>query len=293
MNKQHNILYIMGTGRTGTTILEILLSNTPAIRGLGEVTKLFRDGFFRNETCSCGQPFSTCSHWKPVRDQFLGMSCDDIRRCMDTVRFFDWHTNFFAHWAGVGFEERFQLYGTINDRIYRSMGESWEGRYLLDSSKYAGRALGLQRMYPGRVKILCMTRSPQGLISSFRKRDAGEQKPKSLPNVVAYYSYVLLCCRLVARKRGMDVLHMRYEDLLQDPVRELGRIGNWLSLDLSPSQGKIERNEPLARGHIITGNRLRRQRELRFSGDHSRGRSTPVEGVASACMNGVRALLGF
>jgi hypothetical protein len=293
MEQQPGILYIMGTGRTGTTILEVLLTNTPSITGLGEVTKLFRDGFLRNGLCSCGRPFRDCDRWKPVREQFEGASCSDLNSFMETMRFFDWHTHFLAHCANICFEDRFSLYKKINESIYRSMGDAWGGEYLLDSSKYAGRALSLHRSYPGRVKVLCMTRSPQGLIKSFRKKDTGEQKPKSIPDVVAYYSYVLLCCRLVSRRSDMDVLPLRYEDLLNHPIRELERLGGWIGVDLAPTMEKLRKGEPLRVGHILTGNRLRMQKELRFVREPPPEPSTVGEGVASFFMNGVRSFLGF
>ena len=43
MNLPINLLYIMGTGRSATTILEIILTNNPKITGVGEVTHIFRD----------------------------------------------------------------------------------------------------------------------------------------------------------------------------------------------------------------------------------------------------------
>src|SRR5687767_4385545 len=48
------ILYVMGTGRSGTTILEVLLTNEEGITSTGEVKHIFRDAFVRDLQCACG-----------------------------------------------------------------------------------------------------------------------------------------------------------------------------------------------------------------------------------------------
>ena len=44
-NSIPDILYIMGPGRSGTTVLHILLANNPGFFGMGEITHVFRDAF--------------------------------------------------------------------------------------------------------------------------------------------------------------------------------------------------------------------------------------------------------
>jgi len=61
-----DIIYIMGTGRSGTTILEVLLTNNARIVGAGELKHIFRDGFLANRQCSCGHATLDCAMWSAV-----------------------------------------------------------------------------------------------------------------------------------------------------------------------------------------------------------------------------------
>ena len=60
------LIYVMGTARSGTTILEILLGNNPGIANLGEVSHIFAHGFIRNDDCACGHPARECPVWGEV-----------------------------------------------------------------------------------------------------------------------------------------------------------------------------------------------------------------------------------
>ena len=62
------VLYIMGTARSGSTILEILLSKGKGVFGAGELTSLIQDGFIENKQCSCGSSCADCDVWGRVSE---------------------------------------------------------------------------------------------------------------------------------------------------------------------------------------------------------------------------------
>jgi len=65
MNTQ--IVYIMGRGHSGSTVLDLLLGNSPDIESVGELVS----GMGRyDEQCSCGSPFGNCMYWQAVRSAF-------------------------------------------------------------------------------------------------------------------------------------------------------------------------------------------------------------------------------
>lgn len=49
-------IYILGFGHSGSTLLDIMLSNHPNVIGVGEIYKLHRYGWIANEDrrCACG-----------------------------------------------------------------------------------------------------------------------------------------------------------------------------------------------------------------------------------------------
>ena len=63
--KKIKILYITGTGRSGSTLLNRLLDLHPRIFGVGEIFHL--DAYYmHNDLCSCGQPVRECPIWSRV-----------------------------------------------------------------------------------------------------------------------------------------------------------------------------------------------------------------------------------
>ena len=60
------IIYIMGTGRSGTTILEVLLGSQDKVVQAGEITHIFKDGIQRSIACACGSLAEKCPLWGSV-----------------------------------------------------------------------------------------------------------------------------------------------------------------------------------------------------------------------------------
>ncbi len=288
-----DILYIMGTGRSGTTILEILLSNNPGIFGVGEVTNIFQDGFTDDETCSCGKPTSACEHWSSVRQQCNWKEAD-ISNLNQLFVDIAWHTQFPKVASGLVTRNKKVIFSKTNECLFQSSADISDANIVVDSSKYAGRALELARAFPQSVKIICLTRSPAGLINAFKKTDAAEQKPKSLSGTIYYYLYTLACFRIVAWLLKSRVLRIRYEDMIANPDQTLCRIESWGGIDLSQTKSILKEKKWLETGHIVTGNRLRRQGRVKFKpgGQHPKAEGFLTRSVVSL-MNFYRSILGF
>ncbi len=64
MSKQ-TVIYILGSGHSGSTILQYLLAAYPGVIGLGEVSALAHQNklSLANEKCSCGYSIFACQLW--------------------------------------------------------------------------------------------------------------------------------------------------------------------------------------------------------------------------------------
>ena len=59
------VIYLVGMGRSGSTLTDILLDAHSRIQGLGGVRRLAH--YARNKPCPCGAPtFGDCSFWSRV-----------------------------------------------------------------------------------------------------------------------------------------------------------------------------------------------------------------------------------
>jgi hypothetical protein len=287
------ILYIMGTGRTGTTILEILLANNPGMVGVGEAKHIFRDGFIRNLPCACGRAGLECELWSRV----LEMSGWNLRECEDRGRLVEHvesHARFPFVWLGAARARSLERYRRTHETLFRAVGAITHAQVIVDSSKYAGRALLFARLFPDRVKVLCITRSAAGMLKAFQKVNDGEQRPKGRLAVAAYYLYVLACMRVVRRRLGERCFEITFEELNSDPAVVLARIERWSGWSLVCAREKVASGGLLSVGHIVTGNRLRRKGAVRFEPSAAMiGRQSVGERRLAAALERCRRWLGF
>ena len=283
MNKLPQILYVMGTGRSGTTIMDILLSDNPRFLGAGEITHVFQDGIIDQKLCSCGQTMADCMVWGRV---FTEMGTETPADMVKLMRSMEAHITFPLVALRLLKRKKQQLYASINRRLFCRLADS-DFDVVIDSSKYAGRGLLLARFFPQNVRVICVTRSPAGLINSFQKQDT-EQPPKSLIATFAYYLYALACfsyCRLFL---GKNFIPVKYEDMVSDPIGVLERIENRSGLDCSRSKDCLRNDDDLQVGHIITGNRIRKQGKVKFQ----KGGSVPVLAGPARLVAGVMNIYG-
>lgn len=270
------VIYIMGYGRSGSTLLDLVLGNHPQITSAGELSSYaeWRD---RNLDCACGEKILDCAFWSAVEEKtrlpFDSETEQKLRLAVEPRR-----------------QARFLVEGRISPSVLSEYRDLMESRFqaiakasgnsvIVDSSKSAGMALGrayaLQQHTGLDVRVIHLVRDGRGVVWSALKRPGSpERKP-------AHKSRFMMALRTSASWRIANqttlgiaekldpgtVVRLRYEDFVAQPARELSRIGELAGMDLSPVIDKVEGEEPLAPGHNIAGNRLRFQGNIGLAPD--------------------------
>ena len=157
------VIYIMGPGRCGTTLLDVLLSNSDDITSCGELTHIFRDGFMSNQRCSCGEVARNCKVWSRLL-KISGWNQANITHLSRLFALFSSHRVFPLNYLGLLGKTRCSDYAVANETLFSSIAGISKSKVIVDSSKYAGRALALTAQYPDRVFIISMTREPVGVL---------------------------------------------------------------------------------------------------------------------------------
>ena len=106
-------------------------------------------------------------------------------------------------------------------------------RVLLKSPPHTGRVEVLSRLFPG-AKFIHITRNPYSLFSSTMRlwRSLDEVQGLQFPNNIGLEEYVFDCltrmyCGLADQRQRLDsaaIYDLRYEDLVADPVGEVGKV---------------------------------------------------------------------
>lgn len=242
-------IYVMGAGRSGTTLLSIMLGAHPAAGVRGELLQ-FAEYWRRNLECSCGRHVRDCGHWIEAGS---GLPGDDAASAAeyDCVV-----SDAERHWRVAQYllapRTAARAYVDALRRLFVALGSSG---MVIDASKYVARALVLNAIPDFRVGYVYIVRDARGVLHSFSKP---VQRPKSALAAALYYVLVNGAAQLAVwtRLRGRAI-KVRYEDLVADPARELERIGRFLGLDMSGVIASIAGGEPLDIGHMVSGNRIR------------------------------------
>jgi len=272
-------------------MLEVLLSNSNGITSCGELTHIFRDGFISNQRCSCGELTCDCKEWS-LRLEKLEWDRVDITRLAKLFSLFSSHVLFPLIFLGLLGSVRRAEYANANKALFTSITGTTQSNVIVDSSKYAGRALELAAQYPDKVYIIAMTRSPENVLHSFTKI-VPEQEPKSTLATMLYYCYALFCMRLVCLRRGVKFRKISYESLCASPLKVLSEIEDFCGVNLEHTKSKIESDTALEIGHIVTGNRIRHQNTIKFRCKLEEHEVSVTERLVTTLMSCWRRLLGF
>src|SRR5690348_5991619 len=72
MTLRPKVLFIVGTGRIGSTIIEQILGQTDGFWPTGELYRIWQDGLIEGDFCGCGEPLPECPFWRSVLVKAFG-----------------------------------------------------------------------------------------------------------------------------------------------------------------------------------------------------------------------------
>ncbi len=265
------VVYIAGYGRSGSTLLDMLLGNHARMFGAGELTWLFREANSKQSRCSCGQQVLQCEFWRDVLHRVsLRIGHDDWQRAAvvseNTERLGCLHRPT---------SEYVQQWTATYEAMRAVSGKPW----IVDSSKSTRRGhyrlqLVGQHM-PGRLKIIHLVRDPRAVMwsvarGSNRKIEGGNRKRGRAGGMTrGLLSWILTNLAveyLLRRNSNWSTLRIRYEDFVSNTDDGLNRLGDFLELDMTEVIRQIRDGDSFPSGHGICGNRMRRSGKvvLRF-----------------------------
>jgi hypothetical protein len=256
MTKKIKVIYVMGEGRSGSTILDLLLSNHKRIVGAGELWSFYTGTDTTTGLCTCGLPFKDCNFWQLVRQRYLneigGSSIEPIR---NQRRYYDRLMWVFPRLLGVH-ERGFNDYCKSLFSIYKVLAEVSQKEVIVDSTKHIGRAVNLLKCPGIDVFLIHLVRDGRGVIWSRlrdKERDPSLNRKGPLLSTLVWMTKNVLAS-LVGYFARDRIIKLRYEDLISAPVKELSRIGKLCGLDMDGVLHNLSEKNIHRMGHQIGGN---------------------------------------
>ena len=232
------ILYIAGAGRSGSTLLAMLLGGLPGCTAVGELRHIWERGVLGNRLCGCGEPFHDCPFWSQVgQTAFGGWDGVDAERQAARLMRVGRQRHFPLVAAGAGsarFRAELEAYAGLQARVYRAVAAVSGDAAIVDSSKSPVYALTL-RTAGLDVDVIHLVRDSRAVAYSWTRSRAMQDTaaPEYMPTFGPAWSSLTWMSNNLAvdavRGRGLRPRVVRYERLVAGPARELvGALGDGL-----------------------------------------------------------------
>ncbi len=259
------VLYIGGSGRSGSTLVGRILGQIPGFVDAGELSALAWAGVRENRLCGCGRPFDVCPFWTRVGAEAYGGWADTDAERLQRASAISDLDGLRAIMNGGTFPHR--AHHRHLAQLYEAISREAGGSIVVDSSKAPRRAALLASIPELDVRAIHLVRDSRGVAYSWskvvRRPDVPDQDVEMLrlsaPQVAARWIQHNTMMEMLGAR--IPVARLGYERFLADPRAELERALCRLMPELRPDaltflSGRMVHLEP---NHTVMGNPMRMQ----------------------------------
>jgi len=220
--KTIKVIYIAGSGRSGSTILDRVLGSLEGVFSLNEIYRIWQDGFIENNLCSCGKPFTVCPFWSAVvADAIKDQS--HIGRHFALSSGVEHSRHFPGLYTGMTskkFKAKVEDYTEILRKLFFAIAKFSGEEIIVDSSKIPSRALILSRVPGIEVHILHVVRDVRAVVHAWQKNKYNPARRVSMRRYPAYRTIFFWIMRnafseLLSSK--LPYVRVSYEDFASNP----------------------------------------------------------------------------
>lgn len=274
------MVYIVGYGRSGSTVLDALLGNHPAACNLGELGRLPGAAWLADGSgahCACGVPARECPFWCAVRARWEAAGGDPGRYARLAARLEGSRARTLALFLGrLPRGRAVEAWAEDTLRLLQAIRATSGKELLIDSSKSPARALLLGRL--GALDLFGLHLVRDGRAVAWSLARAFERDPRSgveralaarspARTALAWSVVNRAAERALSRLPPERRLRLRYEDYVADLARALAPLEPFVGPGLVALARAVAAGQPLAPGHTVTGNRLRLGGAIELRGD--------------------------
>ena len=267
------VVYILSNGRSGSTLLDLLLGTHPKVWTLGEAHMLPLDVRIKDShPCGCGARYPDCRFWHPILSK-IPMDVGDypiqyFREQGGGARSLRW-----GHLSSVmrgrvqkKWEKAAEEYGKVNARFYRQVWRAAEEHrgspiaWLVDASKDPYRLSWLRSSGLFHLRVIHLMKDPRAFVYSMVQRILRDNPPsnKSMRQIIRFAgrwvvenSLFSQMCRVGYAED--ETYFLRYEELATKPQETLEALCRWLGLEFMNNVEQFRKYT----NHAIGGNKMR------------------------------------
>jgi hypothetical protein len=262
------VLYILGWGRSGTTVLDNILGEADDVFSCGELNFLWRRGLEIGGTCGCGDPVRDCVVWSDVLATAFGK---DWARTLHVDRILRWYSRTIrvrrtrqllrTSPDGVSPSSGLGRYLDLLGRLYHGIAEVTGARVIVDSSKRPCDAALLRLLPNVSPYFVHMVRDPRAVAYSWQRARAMDLRIPEM--MMTRHSPSYSTTHWLAWNAGSNAIQhaypsrsllLRYEDFTRSPRTWVERILALVEEEGSAPPFDDERTVRLHANHTVSGN---------------------------------------
>jgi len=246
---------VVGTGRSGTTLLGMLLNSHPDIMTVGEMVNA-EEWLRHDDLCSCGQAISNCQIWKGLKGSMGILIPKQIRGSLSVT------PRAFLPWLKPSRKE--VEAGRFDAKAFSVAKEASKAKILVDISKSPYRLLSLERSGLFDIKVIHLIRDARGCLYSYLKqrevpierikRKIEQRRKRSSKFLFRWAFNNIFGCLLGLTYFRKSYVRIRYEDICYNPQQVLDSLFRFLG---QRSARDCFMQIADVNHHLIGGNRMR------------------------------------
>ena len=240
------VIYILGQGHSGSTVLSKIIGSNINIRSLGEVrhwsNALSKKHLFIKEAdyrCSCGQALDKCNFFSKItnnyRTKYNLNAYLNKKGKLDLILFI----------LGLKKVNAIKINNDDYIKFLKDIKSQISEKYIIDSSKTIGNLIKLKNTEEIDLFVIHLIRDVRGVGNSYDKIKNYNFYIEVINWIIFNYLY-----RKFLKNSKLNYISVSYDMFAQFPDTYLSKIGNTLNLDFSDYKENIIKTEY----HEIAGN---------------------------------------
>jgi hypothetical protein len=251
------VIYVIGAGHSGSTILGLTLGNCDGVFFAGEVARWLR---YDGRPPLAGE--ERAELWRRVREQvdvppeLLRLGSRPLEQSTAIFRPGTWR----EQWRRGG------RYQRVTQELFEAISRVTGATHVVDSSHFPRRARHLQKLEGIELHLLFLVRNPQSVVASYGRENVPHKQTWKMPTANAYLWLTNMLSLLVfLRQPRTRRLFIRHEAFIANPAGVIRQI-----LDGVGSSAEVPDLTALRTGLAFQGNRLLRGDVVALKADPER-----------------------
>ena len=258
------VLYVMGEGRSGSTLLDLLLGQFDEFSSLGEMQYFWQRGLVNNEKCSCSRSFGECDFWQSImhifKYSYLVEKTNDVNVLISPSKYIKnkgWQIS----------DKRKKEIQEILLQLYTKIQVMNGSNVLIDSSKeylYFNILNGIPEI---EISVIHLVRDPRAVTFSWMsKKERNQDGYKYMIRLSSFQSATHWlyrnCMAHIAKRNVKNYKLIKYEYFVLNPKAMISMILTEFKYEVSNKDAFLEGGvvNPL-NSHVVAGNPARLSKE--------------------------------